>query len=400
MNTIQSSPHVLFLVDMLHGLDSCGGVPSGLAGVEGVLLKVIRRIPPERYRFSVATFSLGQTQLSDIQFPCPLHLFPLKRTYDWNAFKMANGLRRLIRSEKVSIVHTFLESADIWGGLVAKLSGCPILVSGRRDMGYFRSKKHTFAYRIVNHLVDQVHAVSEEVRSFAIRNDGLDPQKVVTVHNGVALDATAENGSDHLRAVLDLDHCGPVIATVANIRPVKGIDILVQAAALVCREFPRVRFLIIGGVLDEPHFAQLRDLVRSLGLTDNVIFVGKSKDVPSLLKLSSIFCLLSRSEGFSNAILEAMASGLPCVVTDVGGNREAIDEGRSGFLVPSEDARLAADRILTLARRPELATRMGKAGRQDATRKFTVDTMVNQWASLYDSLIAARYDKTQSYCPT
>jgi len=391
VNTIQRPPHVLFLVDVLHGLEFRGGVPSGLAGVEGVLLKVIRLIPPERYRFSVATFSLGQAQPGFVQFPCPFHVFPLKRTYDWNAFKMASRLRGLIRSENVSIVHTFLESADIWGGLIAKLSGCPILISSRRDMGYFRSAKHDFGYRIVNNLVDQVQAVSEQVRTSLISRDGLDPQKVVTLYNGVELERlAAADGANDLRAELGLDLSGPVITSVANIRPVKGLDVLVRTAAIVCREFPEARFLIVGKVIDRQHFSQLQDLIQSFQLANNVILLGRSENVPSLLKLSNIFCLLSRSEGFSNAILEAMATGLPCVVTDVGGNREVVEEGQSGFLVPSEDARVAADRILTLLRHPERASRMGEVGREVVGKKFTAESMVCRWAQLYDDLLASR----------
>ncbi len=391
MNTIQRPPHVLFLVDVLHGLEFREGVPNGLAGVESVLLKVIRLIPPERYQFSVATFSLGQALPGSVQFPCPFHVFPLKRTYDWNAFKMASRLRRLIRSENVSIVHTFLESADIWGGLIAKLSGCPILISSRRDMGYFRLAKHDFGYRIVNNLVDQIQAVSEQVRTSLISRDGLDPQKVVTLYNGVELERlAAADGANDLRAELGLDLSGPVITTVANIRPVKGLDVLVRTAAIVCREFPKARFLIAGKVIDKQHFNQLQRLIQSFQLADNVIFLGRSENVPSLLKLSNIFCLLSRSEGFSNAILEAMATSLPCVVTDVGGNREVVEEGQSGFLVPSEDARVAADRILTLLRHPERASRMGEVGREVVAKKFTAETMVRRWAQLYDDLLASR----------
>jgi glycosyltransferase involved in cell wall biosynthesis len=391
--------HVLFLVDVLHGLEFRDGSASGLAGIEGVLLKIMRLIPRDRYRFSLATFSLGRAVPDATQLPCPLHVFPLKKSYDWNALRMAGKLRKLIRSENVSIVHTFLESADIWGGLVAKLSGCPILISSRRDMGYFRSKKHGLGYRLVNPLVDQVQAVSEEVRSFLISHDRLDPQKVFTLYNGVELDRLAEaNGVDPLRMKLGLDPDvpdpdSPVITTTANIRPVKGLDVLIQAAAKVCREFPRARFLIAGEVIDRPYFEKLQEMVRTLQLTENVIFLGRSDRVPSLLKLSTLFCMLSRSEGFSNAILEAMAIGLPCVVTKVGGNAEAVEEGKSGFLVASEDADSAADRILTLLRDPQRARKMGEAGRSVVATKFTAQGMASRWAALYDELVARRCNR-------
>jgi glycosyltransferase involved in cell wall biosynthesis len=392
MKKLEWPIHVLFVADVLHGLDFSGGVPKGLAGVEGVLLKVMRLIPRERYRFSVATFAMEQTLSAANQFPCPLYVFPIKKTYDWNAFKTAVKLRRLIRTQKVTIVHTFLESADIWGGLVAKLSGCPVLISSRRDMGCFRSAKHVLGYWLINKLVDQVQAVSEQVRDFCIKSDGLSPQKVVTLYNGVELERfAAVNGLVDLRTELRLEPDAPVITTVANIRPVKGIDILIRAAAIVCSEFPRARFLIVGQVLDRPHFDQLRGLVERLHIADNIIFLGKSEKVLPLLKLSTLFCLLSRSEGFSNAILEAMATGLPCVVTAVGGNPEAIEDDRSGFLVESEDAETAADRILALLRHPERARRMGEVGRQTIASKFTSEMMVDGWAKLYDDLLASRH---------
>jgi glycosyltransferase involved in cell wall biosynthesis len=116
-------------------------------------------------------------------------------------------------------------------------------------------------------------------------------------------------------------------------------------------------------------------------------FLGPSRDVFSALKQSDIFCLLSRNEGFSNAVLEAMACGLPCVVTDVGGNREAISEGQTGFLVPSEDAEAAAARILTLIENPECAKQMGQRGRATVQEKFTTDAMVTRLVSLYHGLL-------------
>ncbi len=383
--------HVLFMVDVLEGLEFSDRAPKGLSGIETALAKVIRFMPREKYRFTVVTFSSRQTLPAADRFLCHYHLFPLKKTYDWHAFRTAIKIRRLIRSEGVDIVHTFLESADIWGGLVAKLSGCQFLISGRRDMGIFRSAKHGIGYWVVNHLVDQVQAVSEEVRRFVINKDSLAPQKVVTVYNGIDFEAiTAADGAADLRAKLGLDLSRPIITTVANIRAVKGLDVLIRSAAIVCREFPEARFLIIGEVADRPCFDQLQELIRNLHLVENIIFVGGSDKVLSFLKLSNLFCLLSRSEGFSNAILEAMATGLPCVVTKVGGNPEAVEEGQSGFVVPSEDANTAADRILTLLRYPDRAKQMGEVGRRVIASKFTVEAMVSRWAKLYDDLLAAR----------
>lgn len=372
-------PHILFLMDRYFGTHG---------GAEGALLNIIRHLPADKFRCSLATFGMNPAIDRAKVFPCPVYEFPLQRTYDWNAMKVAARLRRLIRDERVAIVHTFFETSDLWGGMVAKLSGCPVLVSSRRDMGILRSWKHHGAYRVVNRFVDLVLPVSDEVRTYAIERDGLDPQKAVTLYNGVELERIARaDGAQALRQTLALGDASSIILTVANIRHVKGIDVFVRAAAVVCREFPRARFLVAGHFTEPDVVHQLQGLTRELRLTENVRFLGGSGAIFSLLKLSDVFCLLSRSEGFSNALLEAMACSLPCVATRVGGNAEAIAEGQSGFLVESEDAQAAAERILTLLRDPDHARQMGAAGRRIVETRFTIDVMMRQLVSLYEGLL-------------
>lgn len=375
--------HILFLIDTFHGR---------MGGGEGNLLSITQLLPRDRYRCSVVTFA-SRPDLVNISsvFSCPVYVLPLQRTYGWNGLKVAMKLWHMIRSQQVQIVHTFFATSDIWGGLISKVSGCPLLVSSRRDMGILRSSKHRLGYRLLSVIVDQVQAVSEAVRNYSIREDGIDPTKVVTLHNGVNLDevdsAPPLSRSDPR---LGLSGASQLIITVGNIRPVKGIDTLVRTAAIVCRAFPTTTFLIVG----EPHgreiFTQLRNLIQDLGLTENVRFLGKRPDVLSLLKACDAFCLLSRSEGLSNALLEAMACGLPCVVTNVGGNEELVEEGRSGFLVPPDEPVIAAQRLMTLVRRPELARQMGNEGRQIIEAKFTAQMMVSRLVALYDQLVEHR----------
>ena len=374
-------PHVLFLIDQL----------CQVGGAEQALLNIVRLLPENKFRCSLATFKLDSSVDKFRRISCPIHVFPLQRTYGWSGWKMAFALRRFIRSEKVTIVHTFFETSDLWGGLVAKLSGCPVLVSSRRDMGIFRTTKHRLGYKVISPLFDQVITVSDAVRNYTLQHERLDPKKVVTVYNGVDLETVAAAKKIGIsRASLGLERASHVIATVANVRPVKGIDILIKAAASVCREFPRAVFLLIGLVHDPEYFKNLQERIQLLKLERNVIFLGKSDNVFSLLKICDVFCLLSRSEGFSNALLEAMACGLPCVATQVGGNSEAINDCGNGFLVPSEDADAAAQRILTLLRVPELAKQMGEAGCRIFEAEFSAQAMVDKMVAMYEELLDAR----------
>lgn len=371
--------HVLYLLDQLVAVDG---------GAEGALLKMIERLPPERYRPSVATLRLSNADDVLKHFRCPVHDLAVRRTYDWTAIRGGVRLRRLLRSGDVSIVHTFFESADLWGGLVSKLSRCPILISSRRDMGFKRSSLQSLAYKLMGPVFDQVHAVSDAVREHVTRQDRLNPAKVVTLHNGVDLEKIDSTPSTtDLRTARDLETASHLIVDVGWIRRIKGTDVLIHTAALVCREFPRVVFLVIGGVEDEAYFSQLQRLIESLQLVNNFVFVGSSENVCGLLKECDIFCHLSRSDGLSNAVLEAMACSLPCVITRVGGNHEAVIDGETGYTVPAEQAELAAERLLRLLRNSESARRMGKAGRRIVETKFSANAMVTRLVSLYDDLI-------------
>jgi L-malate glycosyltransferase len=373
--------HILYLIDQLDTLEG---------GAERSLWLTTRLLPPERYRATVVTFKQPTDPSCPEQFPCPVRVFPLDRAYDLRALQCAMRLRRLIRDEHVEIVQTFFESSDLYGGLVAKLSGCRVLISSRRDVGFRRMAKRHAAYRLLGWIFDRIHAVSDAVRDYTIRQDRVDPRKVITIRNGVdtwQMPSTSANG--HHRLQYGIENASHVVVDITNIREVKGIDTLMRCALRVRREFPRVLFVVAGKVLEPGHFAELNAQLSRLELAANFRFLGSVVPVVPLLRSSNVFCHLSRSDGLSNALLEAMACGLPCVVTCAGGNPEIIDEGRSGFVVPIDDADLAADRIIALLRDADCARRLGQRGREIVEEKFTAERMVQSFVELYDRLTQA-----------
>jgi glycosyltransferase involved in cell wall biosynthesis len=373
--------HILFLIDQL----------CEAGGAERMLLNTIRWLPREHFRCSLITFKIDESLELFKNLPCPHFVFPLRRTYDWNAFQIARKLREFIRKENVQIVHTFHETSDLWAGLIAKMSGDLALVSSRRDMGILRSPKHNVGYRLMNSKFDLVLTVSEEVRRFCIERDHLLPGKVATLWNGLKLDRIPpKNGMGTLRSNLGVAASTPIIATVGHVRPVKGIDVLIETAGIVAKKFPEAVFLIVGRNVESPYSEALAERIQELGIQKNVRFYGETEAISPLLPMCDIFFLPSRSEGFSNALIEAMACSLPCVATRVGGNAEAVEEGQSGYLVDNEDARTAAERIMRLLENPDAAKRMGLAGREIVERKFTADGMINQLTGHYDRLLAAR----------
>lgn len=250
-------------------------------------------------------------------------------------------------------------------------------------MGILRGRKHATAYRLLRRLPHSVHAVSEQVRSHAIHIDGIPPERTLTIHNGLDL-----GGFEQAPMNIHGEHL--VVLTIGNIRRVKGHDIFIKAAALVHARLPHVTFLVAGEVLERPFFEELQLMVVSLGLQDTFHFIGGVSDLPLQLNAADLFVLPSRSEGFSNSLIEAMACGLPVIATDVGGNREAVSQNETGLLINSEDHEGLADAILLLLASPEKRRHMGNSGRFRAETLFSAKAMMQKIALSYHDILGSK----------
>ena len=375
-NTNNDLPHVLLVVDQF---------AKTLGGGERIVLKLAALLPEYGYRASILTFSV-HPECTGIQSPpCPIYLLPLQRTYDLNALRAARELRQFLRLHHVQIVQTFFESSDIWAGLVTKMTSDAKLVWSRRDMGILRSRKHRIAYRLMASAPDAVFAVSEQVRRHCIEIDRINPHRVQTIYNGLALANWQEPKAAKTPGQT-------TITTVGNIRRVKGHDLFIKAAAAIIPHFPDTRFSIAGEVLEPDYFAELQALIRDLNLSDYFHFSGGVSNLHDHLSKADIFVLPSRSEGFSNAIIEAMAAALPVVATNVGGNPEAVDNDVTGLIVPPEDAAALSAAITKLLSDPSLAKAMGEAGKRRAAEKFTVEAMMNSITATYRNLLASNHE--------
>jgi glycosyltransferase involved in cell wall biosynthesis len=306
----------------------------------------------------------------------------LQRTYDLTALRAAFELRQFLKLQQVQIVHTFFESSDLWAGFVTKSMSKAKLIWSRRDMGILRTRKHNIAYRLMAGAPDAVFAVSDQVRRHCIEVDRIDSARVQTIYNGVNL-AHWHAASRPAKAPGEL-----LVTTIGNIRRVKGHDIFVKAAASIIPRFPNVSFSIAGDILEADYFLELRALVRDLDLSDRFHFVGGITNLGEYLSTADIFVLPSRSEGFSNAIVEAMAAALPVVATSVGGNAEAVEDGVTGLLVPSEDPAALSAAITGLLSDPSQARTMGIAGKALAAENFTTEAMMNRITAVYRDLLA------------
>jgi len=368
-------PHVLLVLDQF---------PRTMGGGERAVLKLAALLPQYGYRASILTFSANPESFALRSSPCPIYLLPLRRTYDLTAMCAALDLGAFLRDQRIQIVQTFFESSDLWAGFATKTMSDAKLVWSRRDMGILRKRKHRLAYRLLAGLPDAVFAVSEQVRRHTIEVDGINPAQVRTIYNGLDL-------SDWERVPGTTKTSGKLhVTTAGNIRRVKGHDIFIQAAGAIVPHFPNVSFSIAGDVLEPGYYAELQALVDGLQLTEHFRFAGGVNDLRQHLSDADIFVLPSRSEGFSNAIIEAMAASLPVVATDTGGNSEAVKDGVSGILVPPDDPAALAAAILQLLSNPSLAKDMGTAGRAIAAENFADKAMMQRITGVYENLLSDR----------
>jgi len=293
--------------------------------------------------------------------------------------------RALIRQSPDAVIHTHNAMAHYYAVLASL--GLPVKcrINTRHGMGgRTRSGRQEWLYRQSLRGTDYAVAVCEAARQrFAA--DGMRPRRaLLSVPNGIRLDRfrpADDVARQSLVAELGLPTGSRIIGTVGRLQPVKDHALLLRAFAKVRVQVPEAALVIVG---DGPLRAALEAQAEQAGLSDAVRFMGDRHDVPRLLTGMEVFALTSTSEGYSVALLEACASSLPIVATDVGGNREIVRHGINGRLVPSGDTAAIATALIALLRGGEQAAAMGRAGYAWAQAEASFRTMAERYHGLYD----------------
>ncbi len=285
------------------------------------------------------------------------------------------GLRSVIRRRRIALVHSYLFAANIVSPFAGFLSRVPVITS-RRDTGFWKKGRHLLAHRVGNALTDRITANSPAVVGYLLDREKAPRNKVALIRNGIAVPAKPPETAERPRDAI-------VFGCLGNIRPVKGYEYLLAALSELKAKNTPFKALIAGRVLDPDYNRMLTGMVKSHRLEDRIAFLGEVADAGAFLAKIDVFVLPSLSEGFSNALLEAMAAGRPAVATDTGGNREAVKEGETGFIVPPGDPVALTGKLRFFAENRGLASEFGQRGREMIARHFSVDKMCSELQSLY-----------------
>ena len=353
------------------------------AGTERQVFSTARRLDQTKFDVHVCCLE-PSLRLSALANYCHTAVFPTDSAISWRGIREAARFRQYLRRHRIQIVHAYMNKTAIFAVCSSLLSN-RIVITSRLNTGYWYTPVWRTFFRVLNRGTTRVMANSEEAKRIAVKAEHLPASKVDVVYQGVDMNVFRQGfGEPAICERLGIPGSWKVVGIVANLRPVKDIPLFLRAAAIVARELPEVAFLIIG---EGEQLQELQNLARELGLQGRAFFTRGDGFVMDYLAGMSVGCLTSKSEGFSNVILEYMAAGLPVVATDVGGNREAILNGQTGYLVGERAPEAFAKPLLQLLTHEGLRQEMGQRNYERCLEDFELSKTIKSLEDYYCSLL-------------
>ena len=359
----------------------------GRAGAELQLALLLRHI--DRNRIEPFVLILHGDEESIPEPPdCPIYCLKMKRLDSFSSFGKAWELRRFFKQNHIEIVQalTIDNPLLVFVAGVGRWSGVKKVFGFRVDIGFWmtswQAQTGRFAHRF---LVHKVIVNAEACKQAIIKQERARPNNIFLVPNLIETKLFAKISTWTAASA----HVPRRVGIVGNFKPIKGTDIFIDAAKIVLETHPDVLFELAGSG-DESGRYQAR--VEHLGIAQNVRLLGSLSNIPSFLSTLDVAVLSSRSEGLPNAVMEYMAAGRPCVVTDVGGCNELIQHEKNGLLVPPKDPVTLADAIVHLLNHPDRAEQFATAAREDVA-KYEADTLANRWCEIYENIFEPKSSK-------
>lgn len=361
-------------IRVLHIIDT-----AGPGGAEKVLYDIIKNLDSSKFESFLIIPDKGwlYAQLKDENITIDI----INGKGSYNISYIIKLIWYVYRNE-IDVIHAHLMGVSLYCIFVSLFTGIPLVstIHGYVDLP---KRKTKLKIQLISAFAKRIVFVSEHLRAYFLETTDINKKKTEIIYNGINSQMYLESPCDDLRAEFGLSNDDILVGSVGNITPPKGYDILLTAASIVCKSNQHTKFLIAGekrGVL----YKNLEDLRRDLRLDDKVFFVGYRTRIASFLKGLDIFVLPSKTEGFSLSTVEAMAVGLPVIVTKSGGPEEIIDDLNDGLLVDANDPNALAEKILLLLDDIVFKKRISSAARKSIKNKFTIEQMINKYERLYN----------------
>ena len=345
-------------------------------GTEYQMIELVRRLDPDRWRVHVACFrARGAWRDRVVDRAASITEFPVRSFLRPDLLRHGRAFIDWCHQRRISIVQTTEMPTNLFALPAAAFGRIPVRIGARREINANRTAVQIALQRITYACATAIAANSRAAFD-RLRREGVPARRIAVIPNGLDVERFG---------VRSVAHPPRTVAIVANLRPEKQHEVLINAAPAVLARFPDARFQAIG---DGPERARLEKLATAVGVSHAFTFLGYQRDIDDRLEAIDMLALCSNSEGFPNAVLEALAAGVPVVASDLPAVRELIVHGESGLLVPPGNSTELARALCRLMADPVLARRLGDRGRADTLARFSFTHMVAAFEALYMTELA------------
>jgi L-malate glycosyltransferase len=370
MNTPSDSDNdrirILFCIDRLVR----GGTELQLTGL-------IDRLDRDRYEPYLMT--IRPTDPALIPEDCEYVELDVPKLFSVSGLQSLWWLSRFLRREKIQVVQTFFQDSTVFAGLASRIAGTPARIACFRDLAFWNSRKQALLLKWVYPLMNGYIANADVVLNHFADNFGIDLRRGRVIRNGV--NAPEMPFQHHPGATENIGIVGNMT------RPVKRTDIFIRAAAIVHRQYPDVHWHLVGDGHLRP---ELEQLSRELGVSERMIFTGRIDDVTGYLGKLQVGVICSDSEGLSNALLEYMFRGVAAIATEVGGNTELVEDGKTGLIVPPDNPEALAAALIQMIEQPQLRQAMAQAARNRVEKRYSWEHCLDEHDRIYKDLLTGQ----------
>lgn len=370
----------MVIIDYIDGLDG---------GTENQLLRLLKNI--DRGKYEIHLVCLYDTRWLKEEFciqQCTTKAFDYN-VYNHDDIRNIYSLKAIIkyiRKIKPDIVITFFPTSNILGVLAARLAGVKNIVSTRRDFGLWLNKGTLPLLRFANKFVKTIVTNAEVIKRLVASKEGFSLEKIQVIYNGIDFKDIRQTFAprDKIKEMLGIPIDNSVVGIVAGLRPMKRHEIFLKAATRILEQRKDVHFLLVG---DGPMKARLEEQVKENGIARYIHFAGMQHDVRPFLMAFDIGVNCSEKEGLSNAIMEYMVYGIPCVVSNTGGNVELIFHDVNGYIFHVNDHDELAISILDLLSDKHKKHKFAEKAKS-VIKNFSIETMVNSYETLFLNILS------------
>jgi glycosyltransferase involved in cell wall biosynthesis len=349
-----------------------------IGGVQEVILSLLKNIDRERFDPYVATVAGGGVWMERAEglgiktrhFPC----IRRNRLFKWIDPIQIVRLSIWIKKERIDLVHTHLFLGGMIGRMAALLARIRTIIHTEHSTYYWKRCYHIWIDRMLARITKRIISVTEAVKEFTIRQEGIPREKFLTIYNGI--ETKGERATKRMG--------GYMVGNIARFVERKGQAHLLEAIPYVIKEVEDVRFMMVG---DGPLRKQIMERARGLGIIDRVVFTGMVNGVDEVIQEMDILVHTPEWEGFGLVLVEAMSYGIPVIAYRVGGIGEIVDDGRTGILVSFGDIKGLSMAIIDLLRNKERRERMGKSSIHKVKEIFNISSMKDRIESLYEETL-------------